>query len=137
MRDKNMEYKRGDLKKIIASLKKKRFTGSVRFNKGEALFSEGNPVFFIYDHELKKEDVERFNEQSKTPYKIEKLDEEELQLRIKWHKLIDNIEEKSREEVMEDLGIQEVEKKYIVKILESEDLLYLLEERGIDASTEE
>jgi hypothetical protein len=136
MKNKKVKYKRGNLKKIVDSLIKNRFTGSIRFERGEILFSEGNLVFIIYDNKLGKESLESIDKTF--DYKIEELNNEELQLRIKWHEVIGEIkDDKSREEIMKDLGIQSVERKYMIKILEKEDLSHLLKESDDNASSEE
>ena len=136
MKNKKVKYKRGNLKKIVDSLIENHFTGSVRFGGKEILFSEGKSIFVIYDNKLRKEDLKSIDEP--VDYKIEELNNEELQLRIKWYELIDEIKEnKSREEIMKDLGIQNVEKKYVMKVLKEEDLSYLLKESDDDASSEE
>jgi len=134
MKNKKVKYKKGSLKKIIDSLMRHRFTGSVRSKKGEILFSEGKPIFVIYDNKLGKKYLESINKTF--DFKIEELNNEELQLRTKWHELISEIKEgKNREEMIEDLGIRNVDKKYMIKILEKEDLLHLLRESDDDASS--
>lgn len=136
MKNMKVKYRRGNLRDIIDSLLKDRFTGSLKLERGEILFSEGKLTFVVYDNKLGKKNLKSIDETF--DYKVEELENEELQLRIRWYKLISEIEEgKNREEMIEDLGIRNVDKKYMMKILEKEDLLYLLKESGDNASSKE
>jgi len=136
MKNMKMKYRRGNLRDIIDSLLKDRFTGSLKLERGEILFSEGKLIFVVYDNKLGKKNLKSIDETF--DYKVEELENEELQLRIRWYKLISGIEGgKNREEIIEDLGIRNVDKKYMTKILEKEDLLYLLKESGDNASSKE
>jgi hypothetical protein len=136
MKNMKVKYRRGNLKDIIESLLKDRFTGSLKLERGEILFSEGKLIFVVYDNKLGKKNLKSIDETF--DYSVEELENEELQLRIRWYKLISGIEGgKNREEMIEDLGIRNVDKKYMMKILEKEDLLYLLKESGDNAPSEE
>jgi|GEM_PF-1933778 len=136
MKNMKVKYRRGNLKDIIDSLLKDRFTGSLKLERGEILFSEGKLIFVVYDNKLGKKNLKSIDETF--DYKVEELENEELQLRIRWYVLISGIEGgKNRKEMIEDLGIRNVDKKYMMKILEKEDLLYLLKESGDNASSKE
>ena len=131
-----VKYRRGNLKDIVGSLLKDRFTGSLRLKRGEMLFSDGRLIFVVYDNKLGKKNLKSIDETF--DYKVEELENGELQLRIKWYELVSEREEgKNREEIIKDLGIPNVDKRYMMKILEKEDLLYLLRESGDNASSEE
>jgi len=136
MKNMKVKYRRGNLKDIVDSLLKDRFTGSLRLKRGEMLFSEGRLIFVVYDNKLGKKNLKSIDETF--DYKVEELENGELQLRIKWYELVSEREEgKNREEIIKDLGIPNVDKRYMMKILEKEDLLYLLRESGDNASSEE
>ena len=131
-----VKYRRGNLKDVVDSLLKDRFTGSLKLKRGEMLFSDGRLIFVVYDNKLGKKNLKSIDETF--DYKVEELENGELQLRIKWYELISEREEgKNREEIIKDLGIPNVDKRYMMKILEKEDLLYLLRESGDNASSEE
>ena len=131
-----VKYRRGNLKDVVDSLLKDRFTGSLRLKRGEMLFSDGRLIFVVYDNKLGKKNLKSIDETF--DYKVEELENGELQLRIKWYELVSEREEgKNREEIIKDLGIPNVDKRYMMKILEKEDLLYLLRESGDNASSEE
>ena len=135
MKNMKVKYRRGNLKDIVGSLLKDRFTGSLRLKRGEMLFSDGRLIFVVYDNKLGKKNLKSIDETF--DYKVEELENGELQLRIKWYELVSEREEgKNREEIIEDLGIPNVDKRYMMKILEKEDLLYLLRESGDNASSE-
>ena len=136
MKNMKVKYRRGNLKDIVGSLLKDRFTGSLKLERGEMLFSEGRLIFVVYDNKLGKKNLKSIDETF--DYKVEELENGELQLRIKWYELVSEREEgKNREEIIKDLGIPNVDKRYMMKILEKEDLLYLLRESGDNASSEE
>jgi len=136
MKNMKVKYRRGNLKDIVGSLLKDRFTGSLRLKRGEMLFSDGRLIFVVYDNKLGKKNLKSIDETF--DYKVEELENGELQLRIKWYELVSEREEgKNREEIIKDLGIPNVDKRYMMKILEKEDLLYLLRESGDNASSEE
>ena len=136
MKNMKVKYRRGNLKDVVDSLLKDRFTGSLRLKRGEMLFSEGRLIFVVYDNKLGKKNLKSIDETF--DYKVEELENGELQLRIKWYELVSEREEgKNREEIIKDLGIPNVDKRYMMKILEKEDLLYLLRESGDNASSEE
>ncbi len=131
-----VKYRRGNLKDVVDSLLKDRFTGSLKLKRGEMLFSDGRLIFVVYDNKLGKKNLKSIDETF--DYKVEELENGELQLRIKWYELVSEREEgKNREEIIKDLGIPNVDKRYMMKILEKEDLLYLLRESGDNASSEE
>jgi len=135
MKNMKVKYRRGNLKDIVGSLLKDRFTGSLRLKRGEMLFSDGRLIFVVYDNKLGKKNLKSIDETF--DYKVEELENGELQLRIKWYELVSEREEgKNREEIIKDLGIPNVDKRYMMKILEKEDLLYLLRESGDNASSE-
>ena len=130
MKNKKIRYEKGDLKKTINSLLKERFVGSVKFNEGEILFLDGELTFIKYKNEPGKNlEFNRIFD-----YKIEELSDEELRLRIKWHELLS--EEKDRKSIIKNLGISDVNKEFVVKILEKEDLLYLLKQSDKNAPPE-
>lgn len=136
MKNMKVKYRRGNLKDVVDSLLKDRFTGSLKLKRGEMLFSDGRLIFVVYDNKLGKKNLKSIDETF--DYKVEELENGELQLRIKWYELISEREEgKNREEIIKDLGIPNVDKRYMMKILEKEDLLYLLRESGDNASSEE
>ena len=136
MKNMKVKYRRGNLKDIVDSLLKDRFTGSLKLKRGEMLFSDGRLIFVVYDNKLGKKNLKSIDETF--DYKVEELENGELQLRIKWYELVSEREEgKNREEIIKDLGIPNVDKRYMMKILEKEDLLYLLRESGDNASSEE
>lgn len=136
MKNMKVKYRRGNLKDVVDSLLKDRFTGSLRLKRGEMLFSDGRLIFVVYDNKLGKKNLKSIDETF--DYKVEELENGELQLRIKWYELVSEREEgKNREEIIKDLGIPNVDKRYMMKILEKEDLLYLLRESGDNASSEE
>jgi len=136
MKNMKVKYRRGNLKDVVDSLLKDRFTGSLKLKRGEMLFSDGRLIFVVYDNKLGKKNLKSIDETF--DYKVEELENGELQLRIKWYELVSEREEgKNREEIIEDLGIPNVDKRYMMKILEKEDLLYLLRESGDNASSEE
>jgi len=135
MKNMKVKYRRGNLKDVVDSLLKDRFTGSLKLKRGEMLFSEGRLIFVVYDNKLGKKNLKSIDETF--DYKVEELENGELQLRIKWYELVSEREEgKNREEIIKDLGIPNVDKRYMMKILEKEDLLYLLRESGDNASSE-
>ncbi|RLF94294.1 hypothetical protein DRN45_03655 [Thermococci archaeon] len=136
MKNMKVKYRRGNLKDVVDSLLKDRFTGSLKLKRGEMLFSDGRLIFVVYDNKLGKKNLKSIDETF--DYKVEELENGELQLRIKWYELVSEREEgKNREEIIKDLGIPNVDKRYMMKILEKEDLLYLLRESGDNASSEE
>ena len=130
MKNKKIRYEKGDLKKTINSLLKERFVGSVKFKGGEILFLDGELTFIKYENESGKNlEFNRIFD-----YKIEELSDEELRLRIKWHELLS--EEKDRKSIIKNLGISDVNKEFVVKILEKEGLLYLLKQSDKNAPPE-